>query len=140
MNNQEFLSASLPYRLKFMVFENKKSYVISPNHIYNYKNGGYEGLKDGAKIIIRNTSDLTKECVQADYNEGKPFIPIEIIRLRNCMLWFDGQHFISGISPVFNTDELPTWVTNLLIKWHFWPNMPKDEEVVYITDEFNPYK
>lgn len=27
-----------------------------------------------------------------------------------------------------------------LIKWHFWPDMPEGEEVVYVTEEFNPYK
>jgi len=27
-----------------------------------------------------------------------------------------------------------------LIKWHFWPSMPEGEKVVYVSDEFNPYK
>jgi len=27
----------------------------------------------------------------------------------------------------------------LLIKWHFWPNMPEGEDVVWVTNDFNPY-
>jgi hypothetical protein len=37
-------------------------------------------------------------------------------------------------------DMLPSYVTSLLLKFHFWPNKPEGEEVVYVTNEFNPYK
>lgn len=30
--------------------------------------------------IVRSLTDLTKPIVQADYNDGKPFVPIDIIQ------------------------------------------------------------
>jgi len=83
MTKTEFLSASLPYGVK-VAFSNSTFDVMGVGLI-----GGDHviGLKPFMSVtsclqleycypIIRPISDLTKECVQADYNDGKPFIPI----------------------------------------------------------------
>lgn len=31
-------------------------------------------------------------------------------------------------------------INQLLLSWHFWINKSEDEEAVYVTEEFNPYK
>jgi hypothetical protein len=181
MNKLEFSSANLPYRM----------YVkINPNTT-NQKSGDYllVGVYDSGVIecvnydnriktdkyihIIRNLSDLTKECVQADYNDGKPFVPIvelakyifeevNVLRIKN-------DEDISGVKFIdyeYNTcvfvyhyklnsfcahieHEVEKYFINvyyqldlfkLLLKWHFWIDMPENEEVIYVTDDFNPYK
>ena len=36
--------------------------------------------------------------------------------------------------------NIATELSNAEEKWHFWPNMSEIEDVVYVTDKFNPYK
>ena len=77
----------MPYGVKFKIREwstNQKSGIYKLAGIYetgvvngfNYDN---HVTTDKHIPIIRPLSDLTKECVQADYNNGEPFVPIEVI-------------------------------------------------------------
>ena len=121
--------------------------------------------------IIRDMSSLDKECVQSDYNEGNPFIPIVELAKRameklgekcedNGRIysdtnwvsifmndWYFGvQSSIQGTDIfLFDNEKLGRVIDSFgfylqLLKWHFYPNIPVGEEVVLITDNFNPYK
>ena len=150
MTKQEFLAASLPYRAKFI---NKVTYedavmllhgVVFDEVLSQY---GKFSIKD-AKPIIRPLDSLTTECVQTDYNDGKPFIPIkELERLFpycNFYLLDDNGKIVIGFdNRDYDNDvtiEDMMLIIQQLLKWHFWINMPESEEVVYVTNEFNPYK
>ena len=179
MTKTEFLSASLPYGAKFI---NKVTYedavmllhgVVFDEVLSQY---GKFSIKD-AKPIIRPLDSLTKECVQAGYNDGKPFIPIvELAKIADPHSLYVKRIFFSnqllkklnsysvvfynkgGLSEMYFeyiVDEATFCMIDengkrlvhnqfrlfqLLLKWHFWINMPESEEVVYVTDEFNPYK
>ena len=112
--------------------------------------------------IVRHLSDLTKECVQADYNDGKPFIPIlELANIASCSTpWTsvsDGSvESSNGIVFYFNENSFDFvlydhWrdfhvsidfqlkLFQQLIKWHFDLITEKCSKV-YVTEEFNPYK
>jgi len=84
MTKQEFLSASLPYGLKL-----KSPYGFRPNYKEKTTRSGIVRLtgdmyadienntfREDFIHIVRPLSDLTKECVQANYNNGEPFVPI----------------------------------------------------------------
>jgi hypothetical protein len=149
MKKLEFLAASLPYGLKAQFKEKEIKY-------YREKVvGTISGIYDDCSIvchdtvnacpikfkpIIRPLSDLTKLCVQKDYNDGNPFKPIAEIQRRNDFIYTHNDQFVIGVQQVYYMDELPTWVIIMLLKWHFWPDMPESEEVVCVTEEFNPYK
>ena len=161
MNKQEFLAASLPYGLKCItnICSGQDKNLILPimgiNHIKDnytirfYTNGEYgDCFLEDVIPIIRPIDSLTKECVQADYNDGKPFIPMkELERLfpycnyyllddnGSTVIGFDNRDYDNDV-----TIEDMITVTQQLLKWHFWPNMPEGEAVVWVTDEFNPYK
>ena len=180
MKKIEFLAASLPYGLKLQFKEREEKYcrkqvIGTLGGIYS---DGIIGCFDTVnstptkfKPIIRPIDSLTKECVQADYNDGKPFIPIVELAKR-AMEEFgekceDNGNIHSGANwvSIFLNDwhfgiQLNDYGTDIflydnkqmgrvidsfgfylqLLKWHFWPNMPEGEEVVYVTNEFNPYK
>lgn len=171
MTKQEFISMSLPHDL-CIVFKEDSGRITGLDffneEIYILYKKRYEiamPLQDVVPII-RPFSDLYKECVQSDYNDGKPFIPIVELamiasenksapwvitkdmtcvyndRYKDEFRLYDGFfHVISDnyrnsftyIPPQFELFQQ-------LIKWHFWHNMKEDEQVIYVTEEFNPYK
>jgi len=159
MTKQEFLAASLPYGLKLY-----NGGSIDNLGYESYANLSIwtvpEAILAGIKPIIRPLDSLTKECVQADYNDGKPFIPI--VELANmafpkyaCFLSDSSGEYVSvdtdydyfrfgfdGYNFHYNGGYIPNQLQlfQLLIKWHFWPNKPVNEEVVYVSENFNPYK
>ena len=117
--------------------------------------------------IIRPFSDLTKECVQADYNDGSPFIPIvelakiaypkadkyvRINKAGKCIVdtyenyEFTYSNYDNSFTCTYMLENRSCHVSNqlqlfqLLIKWHFWPDKPENEEVIYVDENFNPYK
>lgn len=167
MNKTEFLSASLPYGLKFMskgLYEDAVMLLHGVVFSEVCSQYGRFSIKD-VKPIIRPLDSLTKECVQSDYNNGKPFVPaLELVKLEEKYnKWVDIAPSIpydikiiqKPFGKVLKVTKAEQWVVYLsltemerarhyviqqLIKWHFWPNMPEGEEVVYVTDEFNPYK
>ena len=162
MTKTEFLAASLPYNLKVK--------MICGDGVYDTTNkltikNLYEFGISRFKPIIRPLDSLIKECVQADYNDGKPFVPIVdlakmIIDLPDhnpymqynsvsAELHTDNSIFIihKDRFTLFERDEyrIITCPKQLqlfqqMLKWHFWPNMPENEEVVYVNENFNPYK
>ena len=178
MTKQEFLAASLLCGLKCELLDYKSDYVGEQygtlNGLYPYANEIYFTFKsrdvagktmENIIPIIRPIDALTKECIQADYNDGKPFVPIVdlakmIIDLPDhnpymqynsvsAELHTDNSIFIihKDRFTLFERDEyrIITCPKQLqlfqqMLKWHFWPNMPENEEVVYVNENFNPYK
>lgn len=157
MTKQEFLSASLQYGLKI-----KSPYGFRPNwkestgivRVVNLTGDLYADIEnrtftDDFIPIVRHISDLTKECVQADYNDGKPFVPI--VELNKLFNPYDGMELVyyinSGLGWRIDSSRCNTAITfDMMIKpikqlfiWHF-DLITEDCEKVYVTDEFNPYK
>jgi hypothetical protein len=144
MTKIEFLAASLPYGLKCTIVKPYDYKVIGLNFGHSpfiTIHGEFTGPLYCEKFdkcipTIRKLDTLTQECVQADYNDGKPFIPTyEVDKVKENGDWIKIMQ-----KEKIDWDMLPSYVTALLLKWHFWPNKPEGEEVVYITSEFNPYK
>lgn len=167
MNKQEFLTASLTNNLKVKILCGDGVFdTIDTLTIGNLYELGFNRITP----IVRPLDSLTKECVQADYNDGKPFIPIvELLNIFNknansiyapnspsleidyyhnrqaeyFCAWYkvteDVRMNILTLSSKFQYNY-PFWTIKYLLEWHFWPNMPESEEVVLVTDEFNPYK
>lgn len=132
MTKVEFLAMSLPSGLK--VFRNGKINTLISLSILSPKIN---------TPIIRPMSALTEPCVQSDYNGGKPFEPHdELMKISVCDA--EIKFVYTLLSNTHDRNRLlrfaPLTFVNLLIKWHFWPNMPEGESVVYVDDNFNPYK
>ena len=73
MKKQEFLAMSLPYGLKVHRIRVKKDFWEFTGERFSSE----FHFRDSTYIpIVRPLSDLVKECVQADYNDGEPFVPI----------------------------------------------------------------
>ena len=169
MKKIEFLSASLPYGLKIAqpghakeeayVYYGLKHYTWAKEwvayiddkelvaYIDDKEHRDYQNsyIKE-VSPIIRHLDALTQECVQADYNDGKPFIPyIELLKMSNFdtdnMTTEELEDYKSAYSGMFADSDLISFSDGfMMIRWHFWPNKPEGEEVVYVTNEFNPYK
>ena len=166
MNKQEFLAMSLPNGLKCVCHYDDEDLIETLHGIQcrgeDVSLDDYDGDVQGISPIVRPIISMAKECVQSDYNNGKPFVPIvelakmfhvdkkynvshylypringNICRVNCCVENTDGRYMYYETSLDFEICELR--VVQQLIKWHFWPNMD-DEEVVYVDDEFNPYK
>lgn len=172
MTKIEFLSASLPYGLViYDGYSYMQLYTVDVSNKYLFvKEGGcgYSRTFNESKPVIRHLDTLTKECDQADYNDGKPFIPIvELAKTAGCDTSnYKGFHSNRLGHKVYLNDELEFYyllsddsfryfdseyhvflcvnnqfeIFQHLLRWHFWPNKPEDQEVVYVTEEFNPYK
>ena len=150
MNKQEFFAMSLPYGLETMF--NDTIVTLTFTNIWSAIK------KDNVLPIIRADSDLVKEITQKDCNEGKPFVPI--VELAKMAIgdydWYiDNNQCVGndsgfGVEFEFNGREFKYndssrniyhfELFQQLLKWHFWIDKPEDEEVVYATNEFNPYK
>ncbi len=174
MNKLEFYCSSLPSDLILQV---TKSYSISNdlNDLWISEgdlvklNSRYLNLHLKASIpVIRPLSNLTKECIQNNYNEGKPFIPIvklakiagfeylEEARTGSIFNTYYHEYYTNGCSCSFAFEDgyfriydgiiesthIPPQLIlfKQLLKWHFWIDKPKSEKVVYVTKDFNPYK
>jgi hypothetical protein len=153
MKKQEFLAMSLPYGL-FIKFD---KYEDITDELAGMEIGSdgiwychYDEFGDVdcniVKPIIRPLYDLSKSIVQADYNDGNPFVPIEILSgLKEYYTLYEEY----GCVQIRDKKSLQVYSFNsynpsfkdamLLIKWHFWPGMSEGEQVVYVTDDFNPY-
>lgn len=160
MTKIEFLAASLPYGLHVKTYacqiNNMKSELYTSLEYFHE----FEYPKNNENIcyaIIRHLYTLTQKCIQADYNEGKPFIPIvELARMAFPMYsitlgegfaWVDTDW--DNLKFIFNDSDFncegrrivnQLQLFQQLIRWHYWPNKPENEEVVYVTETFNPYK
>lgn len=172
MTKQEFLN--MGWNGLFVMFND------NPFKIYGIEEGSVKlvGSNDFIRTSIKNVTPairhldtLTQECVQADYNNGEPFIPIvELAKIafnvtttadyelsfRNNeykVVFKQGNKFISALVLNVNTFIFlshtctnNSYINNQLqlfqqlLKWHFWPNKPEGEEVIYVSETFNPYK
>ena len=142
MTKIEFLSASLPYNQKIRWRDIGETVLVEPRTIHYLFNN-----IELVKPIIRPLSDLTKECVEADYNNGEPFVPTVVLRRLFPSFSFDLlDDSGKDVLGLFNTnndtdmticDIIP--IIQLLLKWHF-NLMDESVEVVNVTEEFNPYK
>jgi hypothetical protein len=177
MEKQEFLAASLPYRpkCKTMLSEGVKDIVavsFGDHVLFRVAPiGGYRDfpiLTSNIIPIVRHLDDLKKECVQAGYNNGEPFIPIvelvkmlegEDILVLECnqmahlisVAYLDPYKTISKFTynmydPTFysNWENTSVPISQLqlfqqLLKWHF-DLITEECERVYVTEDFNPYK
>lgn len=155
MTKLEFFAANLPNKLKVKVLCGDGYY----DSIVNLTMGRLYELGASRFVpIIRSFDSLTKEITQANYNEGKPFVPIvDLAKIADCRYqwelvgeeavyntghWFmrfgfDGKDFIYYNGNRIN-NQLQLF--QQLLIWHFWPNMPEGEEVAYVTKTFNPYE
>jgi len=181
MKKIEFLTASLPYELKFKNKNEGSIEKLSGVDTYIAANWTKPQYPDGTllvyssidyssmwgideiKPIVRHPSDLIKPITQANYNGGEPFVPIvELAKIvsphYDWHLHQSGKYAtvkdIYGNDFNFEYDEAynlflrentadsidQLQLFQLLWKWHFWPNMPEGEDVVWVTNEFNPYK
>ena len=149
MTKQEFLAASLPYDLILLGNNGDEEYTavlggIQGDRYYDESGNEIEDFKP----IIRPIDSLTKECVQADYNKGNPFIPIKELEILFPLWHFyllddNGKTVIGYYQSDYDNDatiEDMMLIIQQLLKWHFWHNMPEGEEVVYVSNEFNPCK
>lgn len=113
------------------VFWTSDKHFLDPLHLGLLRRGFR--LSD-VKPIVRHDDDFVRECVQADYNGGRPFIPAVELYKENTSL----------AAQLLSRDKSQTKLTltqwDMLLGWHFWFDKPEDEEVVYVTDTFNPYK
>ena len=162
MNKHEFLSASLPYKLNLQMLDKKHFYELRGLIDLHCQLKGNDD-----RIIHCSISWATPIIRQFDLykqiqHNGKIFIPItELARIaypddkvtfkkntvtiirnkygyeqRNSFRFYNG-HFICRLgSGDFNRFQLFL----KLIEWHFWIDMPENEDVIYVTDNFNPYK
>lgn len=139
MTKLEFLATSLHYDLKVKEIDLDLVFSLNIKLLELISLLGFDGQY---LPIIRPLGSLTKECVQSNYNGGEPFYPIDELKLTtdcdNDMDFLDAWEE-RGYGALM-IPNMPLKFAQLLIKWHFWPNMPQGEQVVYVTDEFNPYK
>lgn len=167
MTRQEYLCSSIPSKLKLLypkevvhkiTIQEEEVRTISPYLVHS-------ATKDSrVKPIVRKLDDITKECVQSNYNDGKPFIPmVEFAKIaypNNKIIFSDELCFIdseliydfSFSDAEFKTSHFrgsnrmdlihtPNQLKLLqqLIKWHF-DLITEDCEKIYVTDKLNPYK
>jgi len=84
MNKQEFSATSLTSGLKYKSKVTDKVYdlisVSNTNHtlvrIWDRVTRDFPVSLSHVIPIIRPISDMTKPCIQSNYNEGLPFVPI----------------------------------------------------------------
>ena len=154
MTKQEFLAMSLPYGLKaeFKEVESptcRKKVIGTINGVYDdgtiVCHDTVNATPSKFKPIVRPLSDLTKEITQANYNDGKPFIPyIELLK----MSYFDTENMTTEELEEYkagyfasNLDQELMLLSDAiqLVKWHF-DLITEECEKVYVTDQFNSYK
>ena len=144
MKLNEFLAASLPYRLwvRFWDVNNKnnKNYSIaSPYRIGNYYDE-FESEICRAIPIVRSLDSLTKPITQANYNEGKLFVPLyRLLENSGFNVSKMTEAEILEYAEVYsNIDLIQLSDLHLYLIWHF-DLLDEGIEKVLVTDEFNPY-
>lgn len=173
MTKQEFLAASLPYGLKLMQLRKhyptpQKDRVVTldgiadicgllPSVIYNNEAINFytvfyrvdestSGSDSDIQFIpiVRSLNTLVKECVQKDYNNGKPFVPI-VELLKNSS--FDTskmseEEIMSFVKVYSNTDLIALNDLPLYLQWHFdlFGGIESGEAIDVNTLDINPYK
>lgn len=106
----------------------------------NYNNGeSFIPIIELAKMGRQNSNGWIIKHDFCEFNFG-PFTDSFMFDGENFSITsypnYDPPHFITE-SRIAVRNQLKLF--QQLIKWHFWPNMSKEEEVIYITNNFNPY-
>lgn len=147
MTKQEFLAMSLRHGLKVLTSSRYALNSIAEISAVGteeyqilgrgFQYGWYGDIYD-CKPILRPLSDLTKEIE----HKGERFVPIKEIQKRNDFIHILNGSFVIGAQSIYGLDELPTWVTQLLISWHFdIADLISEGEAIDVnTLETNPYK
>ena len=148
MTKLEFLAFNLPYGILFQRFEGSlKLLSIDSSMGKKPERRSIQTFTqdEGYKPICRPLSDLTKKIVQADYNDGKPFIPIEQIKKDiGCGmhdLYFDWIRSFLGAGESkyrISVNQAPFEIFQLFLKWHFAIGL-EENEFIPVTETFNPY-
>lgn len=120
------------------------THLKNPQIVVNDKSGlGYSNIEE-LTPYFRSFDQLTKECVQADYNDGKPFVPVEWFENENnCEIDYFADNL--QVKMLFNDGNicdlelLPFGLVKQLLKWHFAIGFEKGE-YIEVTDENNPYE
>lgn len=158
MNKQEFFSVSFTHKLKVMVdtshwFEPKGDIPMELAGLFDFD--GFYTMKylDSSgttytdnlwhfKPIVRRLDDIKNSCVQSDFNDGKPFIPIDVMRdLCTCDI---DRLFIASWEDLWDDAALllesaPWKFIQCLAGWHF-DLITEECEKFFVSDIFNPYK
>lgn len=98
------------------------------------------------KPYLFPTSALTKPIQMANYNNGEPFLPLDIINeeIESTGIEIDydterGITFSNSINNVFGMAYELFEILEYLRKWHINYRLSPDQ-FIEVTDEFNPYK
>lgn len=144
MKKIDFLAASLRHGLKCeRTFHFNSRTALEAGHKkalvdLNYHNAALlVGNQSSALTpVVRRLKDLTVPCVQADYNNGEPFVPVvEVMGLR------DNGDWLLLLNKI-DFEALPTYISQLLVRWHFDVAglIEKGEALDVNTLHENPYK
>lgn len=93
------------------------------------------------KPYLRKLSDLTKPIIQTDYNDGKPFVPIDALIKAGCVS--PTSVLLLKIESDNNTIQNMLLEMNFetiqqLLKWHFATGFEQGE-YIEVMNENNPY-
>lgn len=99
---------------------------------YNFLIGSHK-----AKPILFHLSMLNEEV---EIGGRKIIVIDELEKLFISVFEKDYLDTVSFINNQFIIDKMPVSIYNQLLKWHFNVTGIEDENVVYVTKEFNPYK
>lgn len=156
MNKLEFFKASICTGLRVHIIDNHKPNLseleilrgMFDDYYVFTNNDEHETFTLGLyNAVVRHISDLTRECSQYDYNNGKPFVPIvELRKLYPCYdfsILMDNNKSVIGFDNINMDNDMiiedVIQIIQQLLHWHF-NLMDESEDVIYVTDEFNPYK
>lgn len=129
--------------------------------LIQHKSGAYTSVGKSIKPILFPTSALTKEIQIANYNNGEPFVPLDIFKKKanelkstseDYMFDFNCVNNYIGLSrgsydnfegiDIFDEEHkcvnTPFWIIELLNQWHINYRL-SPEQFIEVTDEFNPY-
>ena len=145
------MAMSLPYGLMVLddtdTVERESCLLIGIHENYahvDYNDVGYEEfLIDVIDPILFPISCLTKEIQLSNYNEGKPFIPIEKLYHLNILRCDISNFQFINLDVVadhcFSNQFIKLF--QQLIKWHIdIAGLIKSGEAISCTETFNPYK
>lgn len=152
MTKQEFLAMSLPYGLKAQFDESNekgctKKVIGTIGCVYDDGSitcyDTVNATPDEFRMILHPLSDLAKEIT----HNGETFVPIVEINKRNEYIHVTNGRFCIG-APIIryryvdDMDELPSWITQYLVKLHFdiADLISKGEAIDVNTLDINPYK
>lgn len=145
MTPQEKYSLHLAYEPIFNINDNEKVNINTLLTIYSI-GGIYNStvMCLNAKPYLRSFDQLTKPITQKDYNNGKPFVPAEVLAKIIGDTWFNDEYnvnqfiyeFVNGYIKLGFYKSIE--VMQFLLKLHFAIGF-EPGEYIEVTDENNHY-